>query len=225
MERRTRLPAQRASGTILGRGLATALLALSATDASAHHAEWMTGRPFVQGLAMPLHGIDHILVAVAVGLVAARLGGGALWGVPGVFAVFMLVAGILNVNGVAVPGVELAILASILVLGVVLARERPLPPALGIVLVALLAGVQGSALIASPASPEPGWSLARFAAGCIAAALAVVASGVGLGLGLERLRRREVVRYAGVTIMAAGVLVYVFPAANDVMIRLLEGAP
>lgn len=226
MKEDTHLPGVRARRMIAAMaGITASALFLIPSEALAHHAEWMKGRPFIQGLSMPLHGLDHMLVALAVGLMAAQLGGWALWGIPIAFALFMLIAGLLNVNGIAVPGLEQAILASILVLGVILARRRPLPSVLGVVLVAFLAAIQGSALIESPASAAPGWSLFRFSAGCIASALVVLGSGIGLGLAFERLQRREIVRYAGVTIIAAGILVYVFPSANDVVIRLLEAAP
>jgi urease accessory protein len=38
------------------------------------------------GLAHPWSGIDHVLAMTAVGLLAARLGGRALWAVPSVSA-------------------------------------------------------------------------------------------------------------------------------------------
>jgi urease accessory protein len=221
--RSSALRARRLVGVI--GGITASALFVVPSEALAHHAEWMKGRHFIQGLSMPLHGIDHMLVAAAVGLMAAQLGGWALWAIPSAFALFMLIAGILNVNGIAVPGLEQTILGSILVLGVILARRRPLPSVLGVIVVALLAAIQGSALIESPASAAPDWSLLRFSAGCIASALVVLGSGIGLGLALERIERREVLRYAGVTIIAAGILVYVFPSANDVVIRLLESAP
>ncbi|MCX8512811.1 MAG: HupE/UreJ family protein, partial [Chthoniobacteraceae bacterium] len=53
--------------------IVTTLASLS--TAHAHHAEAMSGKPFLQGLSMPLHGLDHILSALAVGLVAAQVGG------------------------------------------------------------------------------------------------------------------------------------------------------
>src|SRR5713226_9603678 len=132
-------------------GIAASMLVMLPSEALAHHAEWMKGRPFVQGLSMPLHGVDHMLVALAVGLMATQLGGAAFWGLPGLFAIFMLIAGVLNVNGIAVPAIEPAILASVLILGVNLTRRRPVSSIVGAALVALLAAIQGSALIQSPA--------------------------------------------------------------------------
>ena len=68
--------------------------------AQAHHAEFMTGEPFLQGISMPIHGLDHMLVTIAVGLIAAQLGGKALWAIPGIFSVSVLLGGILNIMGV-----------------------------------------------------------------------------------------------------------------------------
>ena len=62
--------------------------------AEAHHAEFMTAEPFLQGISMPIHGLDHMLVTIAVGLIAAQLGGNALWAIPGIFSVFVLLGGI-----------------------------------------------------------------------------------------------------------------------------------
>src|SRR5207302_6168989 len=89
-----------------------AALALSPVSAFAHHAEWMRDRPFVQGLSMPIHGLDHLLVTLGVGLLAAQLGGRARWAAPLSFAALLLAGGVLNVCGVAVPFVEQGILAS-----------------------------------------------------------------------------------------------------------------
>jgi hydrogenase/urease accessory protein HupE len=70
--------------------------------AQPHHAEFMTAKPFLQGISMPIHGLDHMLVTVAVGLIAAQLGGKALWAIPGIFTVSVILGGILNIMGVPV---------------------------------------------------------------------------------------------------------------------------
>jgi len=59
----------------------------------AHHAEWMRDKPFVQGLSMPIHGLDHIMVTLAVGLIAAQIGGYALWAIPAGFSLMLLLGG------------------------------------------------------------------------------------------------------------------------------------
>lgn len=214
---------RRRRSPVISRGLplavATLLVVLLPSEGHAHHAEWMSGKPFLQGLSMPIHGVDHMLVAVGVGLIAVQLGGSALWGVPSLFGLLMWIGGLLNVHGIAVPLLEQGMLASILVLGAMLARRQPVPILVSLIVVSSLAAIQGNALI----EPTPGnWSVVRFSEGCLISALGVLASGMWLGFLLQRLRNGEAVRYAGAAIIAAGIVVYLFPSANDVMIRLLE---
>src|SRR5260370_34331700 len=94
----------------------------------AHHAEWMKDKPFVQGLSMPVHGLDHMMVTIAVGLVAVQIGGSAIWAVPAAFSLLLLLGGVMNVSGLAIPFVEHAIFASIILLGGLFAyrKRRPL---------------------------------------------------------------------------------------------------
>src|SRR5215471_2801303 len=115
--------------------------------AFAHHAEWMKDKPFIQGLSMPVHGLDHLLVTFAVGLIAVRIGGYALWTVPAAFSFLLLLGGIMNVSGIAVPFAEHAIFASIIVLGGLLAYRRQLPLLVGLAVVAFFAMFHGIALV------------------------------------------------------------------------------
>ena len=78
-------------------------LCLLPRAAFAHHAQSMTGHPFVQGLSMPIHGLDHMIVTFAVGLIAVQMGGAALWVLPCAFSLLLLLGGTLNVCGVSVP--------------------------------------------------------------------------------------------------------------------------
>lgn len=182
----------------------------------------MKGQPFIQGLSMPIHGVDHMLVAAGVGLMAVQLGGSALWAVPILFGLVMWMGGLLNVNGIAVPLLEEEILASILLLGAILARRQPLSLLVSLVPVSSFAAIQGNALIGNTPATSVDWSVARFSAGCLISALVVLAGGMGLGFLLRRLRNTEALRYAGAVVVAAGIAVYLFPSANDVVIRLLE---
>ena len=61
--------------------LAILFLVASAGLAGAHPGHSAGG--FFHGLAHPLTGFDHIAAMFAVGLLAARIGGKALWLVPG----------------------------------------------------------------------------------------------------------------------------------------------
>ena len=59
--------------------LPVAALLISVASAAQAHTGVGNTAGFAHGFAHPLGGIDHILVIVAVGLFAARLGGRALW--------------------------------------------------------------------------------------------------------------------------------------------------
>ena len=78
------------------------------------------------GLSHPVSGLDHVLAMVAVGLWGAVLGAPAIWVLPVAFPLVMAVGGLIGLLGVPVPGVEIGIAVSAIVLGVmVLAEVRP----------------------------------------------------------------------------------------------------
>jgi len=201
--------------------LAAFLVIAAASPALAHHAEWMHDRPFVQGLSMPIHGLDHLLVAFAVGLVAARIGGAATVAVPAIFGAFVAIGGLLNVRGIAVPFLEPAILASTLLLGALLVARRAISTTTALAIVGALAVVQGSALVPAPAAPVAAVTIGWFTLGCLVSAYAVMGAGIAAGTML-RGQRAVMLRYAGATIALAGVIAYLVPAANGIVIHLLE---
>ncbi|RLQ23070.1 Ni/Fe hydrogenase [Seongchinamella sediminis] len=123
--------------------LATGLLFISQT-AFAHEASGLAGG-FASGLMHPVLGWDHVAAMVAVGLWGAVLGQPAIWVLPVTFPLVMAIGGALGVAGVALPGVEIGIAASALVLGVmVLAAARP-PLWLAALIVAAFAVFHGHA--------------------------------------------------------------------------------
>jgi hydrogenase/urease accessory protein HupE len=75
------------------------------------------------GFNHPLHGWDHLVVMIAVGLWAAQQRGRAVWLIPLTFVGVMTFGGIVGVTGVPLPGVELAILLSVAVFSVLVARR------------------------------------------------------------------------------------------------------
>ena len=113
------------------RALAT-LVALLPAAALAHTGVGAHGSPFVSGLLHPLLGADHLITMVAVGLFAAMTGGRARWAYPASFVGAMVVGGMLGFGGAALPVVEPAILASIVVLGAAIAFALRPPLAAGL---------------------------------------------------------------------------------------------
>lgn len=93
--------------------------------ASAHETAG-TASGFASGFMHPLLGWDHVAAMVAVGLWGAFLKNPAIWALPVVFPLVMAMGGALGVAGVALPGVEIGIALSALVLGaMVLLAVRP----------------------------------------------------------------------------------------------------
>ena len=100
-------------------GLVETLEALAHLDPVQHGS-------FAAGASHPVFGTDHILAMVAVGLWAASLGGRALWALPTAFVGAMALGFLLSLGGMPLPMVEPMILASVLVLGVLVATASRL---------------------------------------------------------------------------------------------------
>src|SRR5215831_3763771 len=187
----------------------TSALCLLPLNVFGHHAEWMTDRPFVQGLSMPLHGLDHMLVAFAVGIIAAQIGGATLWILPCAFSVFLLLGGTLNVCGVSVPLAEQVILASMIAVSVLLAFRWKVSLLVVLAIVGFVATVHGNTLISG--APHNSWFF-PFTIGCLISALGLQAAGVATGSLIKRSSEKLAgFRYAGWAMMAIAAAIYAFP--------------
>ncbi|WP_419418583.1 HupE/UreJ family protein [Legionella sp. D16C41] len=184
----------------------------------AHHAEFMRGHPLWQGLSMPIHGVDHILFTIAVGMIAAQIGGRALWGIPLLYTVALVCGGILNIMGIGVPLLDYVILASLVVCAALLSWPLSASLLLTVGLVSLFTIFQGNDMI-TPDNIVSNMPL--FIAGCLVSSLVLLSIGIGLGLLILRFNT-ALFRYASVFMLAAAVLIGTFPALNNVVISLLE---
>ncbi|MGD8310548.1 MAG: HupE/UreJ family protein, partial [Chromatiales bacterium] len=89
------------------------------------HVESGEAGGLLSGLSHPVSGLDHVAAMIAVGLWGAQLGMPALWVLPVAFPMMMAVGGMLGLMGTPLPGVEIAIAVSAVVLGaLVLGRVR-----------------------------------------------------------------------------------------------------
>jgi hydrogenase/urease accessory protein HupE len=163
---------------------------------------------------MPVHGIDHLLSALAVGLIASRATGSMRYKLPGLFALITLLGGFLNLGGLNLP--ELAVPFTVAAAGVLLWKSTPAVTA-GILLAALAGLANGQALIEVPPTTL---SSAVFAAGCLLSALSVCSLGFGLGRAL--LHKPLAARFAGASLLASAALLTLFPALNAALIRCIE---
>lgn len=154
---------------------------------------------FWSGFLHVFHGIDHVLVAVAVGAWAARLGGRALWAVPLAFVAAMAAGAGLGAAGIHVPMVEPMIAVSVLLLGSLIALDARFTAALGALLVAVFAPFHGAAHVAGlPVSA----GLLTHVAGLLAATALVHAAGIGSALASRA--RPAALRLAAAPIALAG---------------------
>jgi urease accessory protein len=157
---------------------------------------------FANGLAHPLTGLDHICAMVAVGLWAAQRGGRALWLVPSVFVLVMILGGAMGMAAVPVSFVEPGIAASVLVLGVLIAAAVRLPLPVSAVLVGVFAIFHGYAHGAEMPGSVSGLA---YGLGFVAATASLHLLGIGLGLLARRFAPARLVRYAGGAIAVCGV--------------------
>jgi urease accessory protein len=182
--------------------LATSM-ALIPTMASAHVGVGDSSG-FAHGFFHPLSGIDHILAMVAVGMLAANLGGRALWAVPLSFVSMMAIGGALGVLAVAVPLVETGIGLSVVVLGAAVALGWKWPVA-AVALVGFFAIFHGHAH--GSEMPVAATGLV-YGIGFMLATALLHAAGIGLGLGVARLGSRfapRAIQASGAIMAIAGI--------------------
>lgn len=157
---------------------------------------------FAAGVTHPLSGLDHIAAMVAVGVWAAVKGNRAFWAWPLTFVAVMLIGGVLGLTQIALPFVEPGILASVVVLGLVVALAVDPPVWVGAAIIGLFALLHGHAHGAEVAHTVNGL---EYVAGFSLATAMLHAIGIGLGLTLQRAAPDPANRIAGAICAAVGV--------------------
>ncbi|MBI3704465.1 MAG: HupE/UreJ family protein [Rhizobiales bacterium] len=129
--------------------LAPLTVALTAGPACAHHV--MGGRlptgfadGLLSGLGHPVIGLDHFAAVVAVGCLAAAQRAAPMLAIGFVLAMIAGVAA--HVRGASVPSAEILVALSVIGLGAMLLRRRPLALGAALTLFALAGLVHGYAL-------------------------------------------------------------------------------
>ena len=181
---------------VLLRRTIPALVALLPASALAHAGHDLPGA--AAGLLHPLSGLDHALAAIAVGLLAVRLGGRLRIGLPAGFIGALAAGAAIAFGGLVLPLSAVAVAGSVVVLGALLLHGRSRPAQLTVALVALVALAHGQA---------HGLALAESGAGALTAAgfLLTTALLVGTGAALGQMigTRAGWSRFAGIVIVLA----------------------
>ncbi len=158
---------------------------------------------FGAGLLHPLFGVDHVLAMVAVGLWAGLTGGRARFAYPLAFVGMMVLSGLWGMSGAALPGVEIGIAVSVVVLGLAIALRATPPLAAGAAACAIFAIFHGHA---HGAELPQGSSGLGYALGFVLATAALHGAGLALA-GLLAARAPQRARVAGGGRARAGVAI------------------
>ncbi len=179
---------------------ALALLLVPATVFAHQETGSITG--IVSGLKHPVSGMDHVLAMISVGLWGAQLGAPAVWVLPVAFPMVMAFGGMLGLMGISLPGIEIGIAVSAIVLGAMIVTESRPPLWIAAVLVGFFAIFHGHA---HGTELPAGSSGLLYSIGFVAATGTLHGVGIALGL-VHRFRGgRLAVRAAGAAVSAAGV--------------------
>lgn len=175
------------------------LLVMVADPVLAHTGQGVSG--LYAGILHPISGLDHVVAMVAVGLWGGILGKPALWQLPVAFPVIMAVAGAFGAAGIPLPGVEVGIALSGIVLGAMVLFAVKMPVWAAMVLVGVFAVFHGHAHGAElPTAANP----VAYALGFVLATGTLHLCGIAIG-GLGKWPvGRIVVRASGAAIALAG---------------------
>ena len=166
------------------------------------HVETGQAAGFVSGFAHPISGLDHVLAMVAVGLWGAQLGMPAIWILPVTFPIVMALGGLLGLAGVPLPGVEIGIAASAILLGAAVMTERRLPLYAAAALVGFFAVFHG---YAHGTELPPGQSGLLYSLGFVVATGCLHAIGIAIGAIHRWPAGRVALRIAGGGVGLAGI--------------------
>jgi urease accessory protein len=187
------------------RSLMAIILLLAMQPLSAHTTGGAIGG-LGSGLGHPFIGIDHLLAMLAVGMWAYQLGGSAVWKVPLVFVLTLLVGASVGLAGLSLPFIEPVIVASVMVFGLLIAMKSRITPVLASMLVALFALFHGYAhgiempLAALPLAYVAGFSLAT---------IGIHVLGVMLAYVIHRTAQTTLLRVGGFGLAGTGLLLMV----------------
>ncbi len=178
------------------------LIAVILTETAFAHEEVEGGVGFLTGLLHPALGFDHLLAMLSVGILSVQIGGHAIWHVPTMFVLMMIVGGFLGMQGIEIPIIEAGIAISVIVLGIALAAEKLIPEWVALISVAIFGTFHGHAhgaempLIANP------W---LYGLGFVTGTALIHLMGVFVGFGFRRLHRGPgLLRATGIGIAGIG---------------------
>jgi urease accessory protein len=167
----------------------------------------------LSGLGHPVIGIDHLAAVLAVGMLGAALRPGAALVIGYVLA--QMAGAAIHVDGITVPGIDVLVAISVLVLGAAAAARRGIGGLVALALFMLAGLVHGYALAETIVGAEPG-PLTAYLAGLVMIQVTIALTVMLVAKRFVAAGRREPVRLAGAVIVGVGLAVLaqqVVPAA------------
>jgi len=193
---RSRLQSRRGQEAVV-----TALLILALAAPVFAHAQQGQALGFLSGLRHPISGLDHVLAMISVGLWGAQLGRPAIWLLPVTFPMVMALGGFLGLIGVAVPGVELGVALSAVILGLMVSREARPALAIAATIVGFFAVFHGHA---HGTELPAGQSGLAYSIGFVVATGCLHGAGIAIGEAHRWPWGRVALRVAGAGVALAG---------------------
>jgi urease accessory protein len=139
------------------------------------------------GFMHPLSGLDHLLVMLAIGIWAAKLGGAARWQLPLTFISIMALGALLSIAELSFSGAESAVAASVMAMGVLLLVSLPINKKVQLGITATFALFHGMAHGVELSSPS-----SMLALGGMLMATAML-HGIGFLIGSQRVEMLNLV--------------------------------
>lgn len=191
---------------LLSKSLMAATLATTALAAQAHTGHGTTS--LMEGLVHPF-GLDHLLAMLAVGVWSvSALPANKAWQGPTTFLLALVVSAFVGTMGLTLPHLEHGVSLSVVLFGLMLiVATKPVPPAIGLGLIAAAASLHGLA----HGAETPASGFAGYAAGFLFTTAALHLGGVGVGLAIKRLfaeRRGIALGSLGTALGGAGLYLF-----------------
>lgn len=204
--------------------VAIASLAAATPSAFAHHAEWMSDSPALQGLSMPLHGLDHLLLSLTVGFLSVKLGGRKGLALAVIHTAGLLFGALVNFAGAESGALTYGIPTLAAFVSIALLSHKTAANAVLAVcgLITLLAGICNAGAMVASVRDAGGHTSGLFLGATLIGCAVVTASGALMATLLDvetKSRRATVAAIALLAMTAASVL---SPDLNEAIIRFLE---
>jgi len=167
------------------------------------HVNNAEGVSFLSGLKHTISGLDHVVAMIAVGLWGAQLGMPAVWVLPVAFPMVMALGGVLGLLGVPLPGMELGIAVSAILLGAAVMFELRPPIPFAAALVGFFAIFHGYAHGSELPAGESGL---LYSIGFVLATGCLHGLGITIGIVHRWTWGRRTLRVAGAGIASAGII-------------------